>query len=102
MAVLEDKLKLQMEQVLAQEELLWFQKSRQSAIEDGDRNTRYFYLSTVIRRKQNRIESLQDSGGVWCFEQEKIKQIVQDYWYSLFQDQGQFNTSNQLLHEYFP
>lgn len=47
LVALEDKLKVEMENVLAQEELLWFQKSRQSAIRD-DRNTRYFHLSTFI------------------------------------------------------
>ena len=99
---LEAKLKIEMEQVLAQEEMLWFQKSRQNAIKDGDRNTRYFHLSTVIRRKRNRIETLQHNNGNWCFDQDVIKQNVQEYWYSLFQDQDPGSTGNQLLHEAFP
>ena len=50
---------------LNQIETVWFQKSRMSAIRDGDRNTHYFHLSTIIRRKSNRTEALQDSSGTW-------------------------------------
>ena len=64
--------------------MLWFQKSRMAAIRDGDRNTRYFHLSTIIRRKYNRIESLQDSTGVWITEPNAIHQLVLDYFSSLF------------------
>ncbi|XP_021717685.1 uncharacterized protein LOC110685467 [Chenopodium quinoa] len=60
---LEKSLKLEMEQVLQQEELLWFQKSRLEAIRDGDRNTKFFHLSTVIRRRRNKIDMLQNSSG---------------------------------------
>ncbi|XP_074288047.1 uncharacterized protein LOC141613204 [Silene latifolia] len=59
----EQKLRGQLDEVLREEELLWFQKSRMEAICDGDRNTRLFHLSTVIRRKHNRIEALQDGLG---------------------------------------
>lgn len=44
-------------------------KSRQAAINDGDRNTRYFHLSTVIRRRRNKIETLQDEYGEWITAQ---------------------------------
>ncbi|XP_010687131.1 uncharacterized protein LOC104901277 [Beta vulgaris subsp. vulgaris] len=57
---LEAKLRREMDEVLNEEELLWFQKSRLEAIRDGDRNTRYFHLSTLIRRRRNRIETLKD------------------------------------------
>ncbi|XP_074267104.1 uncharacterized protein LOC141590409 [Silene latifolia] len=54
------KLKRKLDEVFKQEELLWFQKSRMKAICDGVRNTRFFYLSTIVRWKQNRIECLQN------------------------------------------
>ncbi|KAG7543761.1 Ribonuclease H-like superfamily [Arabidopsis thaliana x Arabidopsis arenosa] len=46
------------ELVLEQEEIIWFQKSREKWIALGDRNTTYFHTSTIIRRRRNRIESL--------------------------------------------
>ncbi|XP_074300570.1 uncharacterized protein LOC141631847 [Silene latifolia] len=57
------KLKKQLDEVLREEDMLWFQKSRMEAICDGDRNIRLFHLSTIIRRKHNRIEALQDGEG---------------------------------------
>lgn len=60
--ILEEKLKVEMENVLAHEEFLWLQKSRQSALRDGDRNTRYFHLDTAAYRKMNRIIYLYAGG----------------------------------------
>ncbi|KAJ8450542.1 LOW QUALITY PROTEIN: hypothetical protein Cgig2_020179 [Carnegiea gigantea] len=65
LAKLEVQLKKELDEVLSQIELLWFQKSREDAIRDGDRNARYYHLSTIIRRKFNRIDSIQDANGNW-------------------------------------
>ncbi|WCJ37916.1 hypothetical protein M5689_019010 [Euphorbia peplus] len=46
--------------VLRQEELLWFQKSRTQWISQGDRNTKFYHLSTIIRHKRNKIEAIQN------------------------------------------
>nr|KYP48675.1 hypothetical protein KK1_029657 [Cajanus cajan] len=50
---LSKKLWSEYEHVLIQEELLWFQKSRYKWLELGDRNTKYFHGSTLIRRRKN-------------------------------------------------
>ncbi|GMI80935.1 hypothetical protein like AT1G43760 [Hibiscus trionum] len=47
---LEKELKLDLAKVLKDEESLWRQKSRNSWILDGDRNTRFFHASTIVRR----------------------------------------------------
>ncbi|XP_072064539.1 uncharacterized protein [Arachis hypogaea] len=44
--------------VLLQEELLWYQKSREQWVRCGDINTKFFHLQTVIRRKRNKIHRL--------------------------------------------
>ena len=54
---LELKLRNRLDEVLSQIELFWYQKSRAEYIKDGDRNTCFFHLSTIIRRKINRIET---------------------------------------------
>ncbi|KAJ4844704.1 hypothetical protein Tsubulata_024279 [Turnera subulata] len=61
--------------VLAQEELFWYQKSRQQWIAQGDRCTRFYHLSTVCRRKRNKVERLK-IGGQWCSQQGVICQEV--------------------------
>lgn len=78
--------------------MLWFQKSRIEAICDGDRNTRYFHLSTVIRRrKRNRIEALQKKEGQWVMDANQVKGMVLDYWKNLFQEESQSNHYGRIL-----
>lgn len=51
--------------ILNQEEILWFQKSRANWIVMGERNTRYFHLSTIIRRRKTKITLLKDNNNTW-------------------------------------
>ncbi|KAJ8429122.1 hypothetical protein Cgig2_016405 [Carnegiea gigantea] len=52
---LELKLRSESDDVLNYLEIFWWKKSQPDAICDGDRNTRYYLLSTVIRRHSNKI-----------------------------------------------
>ncbi|TYH19268.1 hypothetical protein ES288_A05G339000v1 [Gossypium darwinii] len=51
-------LKTAIEDILEQEELLWFQKPRSTWLANGDRNTKFFHSHILARRKQNRIIAL--------------------------------------------
>ena len=42
----------------------WFQKARDLRLLDGDRNTRFFHLSTIVKRRFDSIEFLK-VGGNW-------------------------------------
>lgn len=53
------------EQGLAQEELLWYQTSRTKWIQHRDRNTRFFYGDTTVRRAKNTFDILQNNEGEW-------------------------------------
>ena len=100
---LESKLRKEMESVLNDEEMLWFQKSRLDAIRDGDRNTRYFHLSTIIRRKRNKIEALLDDAGNWVTDSEAVKDMVSNFWSRLFQEEPEEEgIPEPLLSNYFP
>jgi hypothetical protein len=50
---LENKLQIELSETLKKEELMWYQRSRAKRLKDGDRNTRYYHLKTVNRRKNN-------------------------------------------------
>ncbi|XP_057432083.1 uncharacterized protein LOC130724829 [Lotus japonicus] len=70
--------------ILYQEELLWYQKSREQWVRFGDRNTRFFHAQTVIRRKRNKIHGLVLPDGTWSTEQVKLVDAAQSFF------QGQF------------
>lgn len=91
-----------MDIVLQQEELLWFQKSRLEALRDGDRNTKFFHLSTVNRRPRNQIEMLQNSEGQWLSDTDEVKVLVVDYWRVLFQDKCPNYVQTEFMPNSFP
>ncbi|XP_061993650.1 uncharacterized protein LOC133711562 [Rosa rugosa] len=72
------------ENIRDQENLFWRQKSRDKWLLDGDRNTRFFHLTTLIRRKKNKIEGLFDSHGAWFTDSESMKNISVDFFTDLF------------------
>lgn len=70
---------LEYESVLLQEEMLWMQKSRCQWIINGDRNTRFFHTTTMIRRKRNKIETLKREDGEWAYDVQALKEMAIDF-----------------------
>lgn len=64
------------QELLAQEELMWFQKSRAEWIKDGDRNTRYYHTKTIIRRRRNKVFALRNEAGEWTDDIEQLFKIM--------------------------
>jgi len=83
---LKANLRCELDNTLDQIETLWFQKSRMEAIKDGDKNTRYYHLSTIIGRRHNKIEALQDPTGNWIWNEDGIKSMVSAYFKNLYID----------------
>jgi hypothetical protein len=85
---LEDDLSAEYNQILRQEEIHWFQKSRCNWISFGDRNTSYFHTKTIIRRQRNKIKALKNELQVWVWEENKLKDMAREFYQKLFwQDQ---------------
>lgn len=74
------------EQVLAQEKLLWYQKSRSKWLYFGDRNTRFFHGVTAIKRRRNTYDILQDKDGNWIGDQHELENMVSSFYRNLFKD----------------
>ncbi|WZZ66780.1 hypothetical protein YC2023_078150 [Brassica napus] len=70
--------------VLEQEEVLWYQKSREKWIVLGDRNTNYYHTSTIVRRKRNKIEMLKDDDGRWIEQSEELQRLAINYYKRLY------------------
>ncbi|XP_019160912.1 PREDICTED: uncharacterized protein LOC109157464 [Ipomoea nil] len=69
---LEKKLRSKLEEVLYQEELMWYQRSREELIVSGDRNTKFYHAATMVRKSRNRILSLKDDTGNWITDTEAL------------------------------
>lgn len=68
--------------MLKQEELLWYQKARVEWIQDGDKNTTFFHLSTIARRWRNKISAIRECvDGEWIHD----KVVVQEHFVKFFQ-----------------
>ncbi|XP_010513759.1 PREDICTED: uncharacterized protein LOC104789811 [Camelina sativa] len=80
----EEGLLKEFEAVLEQEETLWFQKSREKWIVDGDRNTTFFHTSTIIRRRRNKIEMLKDDTGCWILDAGELEKLALAYYQRLY------------------
>ncbi|XP_019163545.1 PREDICTED: uncharacterized protein LOC109159892 [Ipomoea nil] len=97
---LEQKLMKELSSTLAQEELLWFQKSRRAWIEDGDKNTNYYHKSTVIRRSRGRVRALKINGE-WTSDPIILKDHITEFFSSLFRRNNQMGqTTSESHHGY--
>lgn len=63
---------------------MWFQRSKAKWLVDGDKNTKYYHLKTVNRRRNNKIIMLKDESGRWIQYGSKIQKHVNDYYKKLF------------------
>ena len=70
--------------VLNQEEELWALKSRVNWMIQGDRNTSFYHVSTLIRRKHNKILNLKNTQGDWINDLPVVMEHVRNYFSKLF------------------
>ncbi|XP_045810455.1 uncharacterized protein LOC123904892 [Trifolium pratense] len=85
---LEKDLQDELAHILKSEELMWFQRSRANWLVDGDRNTRYYHLKAITRRRYNKVNMLRDMHGNWVEDVEALKQMANNYYKALFADEG--------------
>jgi hypothetical protein len=78
-SLLEKELQQEYNHILFQEEMLWYQKSRDKWVKFGDKNTAFFHAQTIIRRKRNRIHRLQLPCGTWTSDSDTLQEEAQNY-----------------------
>ena len=84
---MEKELEEELLQTLRQEEVLWFQKSRERWLGEGVRNTRYYHTKTMCRRRRNKISMIKNGEGMWVEEEEGIVSLFQDFYVDLFREE---------------
>lgn len=53
--------------------------NRSPWLQGGDRNTKFFHISTLLRRRRNKIERLKTSDGIWVNDKEAINNLAVEY-----------------------
>lgn len=82
------------------EEIFWAQKSKINWLKWGDRNSRFFHISTMAKRQQNRITALQDQNGEWVKEHKDISRVDNNYYRGLFKSSNpEEETMDEFLEE---
>ena len=81
---LECQLRKEYFEVLQYEEEFWSVKSRYNSLIQGDRNTKFFHTSALVRRRRNKILYLQDSLGNWVQGKSAIADLVRSGFIDLF------------------
>ncbi|GKV13109.1 hypothetical protein SLEP1_g24176 [Rubroshorea leprosula] len=66
------------------EEDLWFMKSRSNWIVDGDKNSKFFHLSTIKHRNHNRIHGLRISDEEWITDPQGVANLIRNHFMHLF------------------
>lgn len=67
-----------------EEEEFWKKRSRQLWLTLGDRNTGYFHAITKSRKAINKFSVIENEEGQSFFEEDKILEVIIDYYQQLF------------------
>ena len=75
---------MELDLVLTQEEELWALKSRINWMIFGDRNTSFYHLSTIVRRKRNKILAIKNSVGDWLTDEMEVMDYIRKSFIELY------------------
>ena len=81
---LEAALSLELDDWLLKDELRLKQKSRELWLKEGDRNSRFFHLFTLVRRRRNRTEEIKLEDGSWINNRFDIQSYFEENFKTLY------------------
>ena len=79
------EIRKRMIRLLAQDDAYWLQRAKTHWYRDGDRNTKFFHAFATVRKKVNRILSLEDDTGNKVKDSQGMRMLAQQYFHDLFQ-----------------
>ena len=87
MGRIEANLQTELSEWPVRSESLWRQKSRELWLKAGDKNSSFFHLSTIIRRRHNNIDAIKADNGTWINGSRNIKHFFFDKFKELFSEE---------------
>ncbi|PON58135.1 hypothetical protein PanWU01x14_169050, partial [Parasponia andersonii] len=76
-------------------DLHWRQKSRINWVKDGDRCTKFFFLTTTVCSRTNSIECFKATDGSWLNNRDHIANAFLKYFCNVYSD-GDIQDLSQL------
>ena len=61
--------------------------SRGMDYKSGDRNTKFYHNSTIIRYRRNTMDSIRNFNGDWITDPSSLELLVRTYFHNLFQQE---------------
>ncbi|KAK3193193.1 hypothetical protein Dsin_024503 [Dipteronia sinensis] len=90
------KVEKEMDLLLEQEEIYWRQRSRETWLQSGDRNSKYFHSRASMRKSRNVIHGLFDSENNWRTDKAEIFDVVERYFTDMFRSVSPSNSALDL------
>lgn len=73
-----------LDELLVRERILWMEKAKSKWLEEGDVNTHFFHISTIIHSKSNHIHSILDCNNVFTSDYDTIGSTFVTFFTNLF------------------
>lgn len=83
----EQALQFELSEWLLRSEILWYQKSRELWLKFGDKNSKFFHLSIVIRRRSNSIDAIKLEDRSSIHDQKLIREHIRANFINLFREE---------------
>ena len=83
----EQALQFELSEWLLRSEILWHQKYRELWLKFGDKNSKFFHLSIVIRRRSNSIDAIKAEDDSWIHNPKQICDLFCTNFSNLFREE---------------
>lgn len=57
---------------------MWAHKSKVNWMVQGDKNTAFYHVSTLVRRKRNQIMAIKNGVGEWLYKELDIMEFIRN------------------------
>lgn len=81
---MELNLQQELQRTLFQEELTWFQRSKNKWLMEGGRNTHFYHVKFVQRRRRKHVQAIKDAQGKWTHEPIEINNAFKENFYIMY------------------